>query len=149
MEEDGLNSPELAEPAQKLILIVDDEPGQLELFKHIAQREGFRTESATNGLEGLSKAEALSPDLILLDLLLPGTSGYEVLRGLQAAGNGGIPVIVMTARTMDRKTVEMVRQESNVKEFVQKPVSPDILAVAIHKLLKTRPATGKRPPLKP
>ncbi|OGR85044.1 MAG: hypothetical protein A3J74_07465 [Elusimicrobia bacterium RIFCSPHIGHO2_02_FULL_57_9] len=146
--EEGLGDVELADPAQKLVLVVDDEESQQDLLKHIVGKEGFRLDLAKDGSEALRKVEAMSPDLIILDLMLPGTSGYEVLRGLQSTGNGNIPVIVLTARTMDRKMVEMVRQESNVREFVQKPASPLILASTLHNILRTCPPAVKRTPKK-
>ncbi|MDE2237913.1 MAG: response regulator, partial [Elusimicrobia bacterium] len=85
------------------------------------------------------KAESLQPDLIILDFMLPGMGGYEVLRELQASGNGRIPIFVITGRHLDRKSVEMVRLEPNVKEFIEKPLRPAVLATTLHTLLKTRP----------
>lgn len=137
---------ELADPKDKLVLLVDDDESLLDLMEHVVKKEGFRTDRATDGNEALRKVDALSPDLILLDFMLPGMGGYEVLRELQAQGNGGIPVIVITGRHMDRKNIELVRMESNVKEFMEKPMRPALLAAAIHNLLKTRPADVNRAP---
>lgn len=144
MEEQS--SEELADPKDKLVLLVDDDESLLDLMEHVVQKEGFRTDRAADGTEALRKAEALNPDLILLDFMLPGVSGYEVLRELQARGNGCIPVIVVTGRQMDRKNVAMLRMEPNVKEFMEKPLRPALLAANIHNLLKTRPANVNRAP---
>ena len=140
MEEQNSAEHPLADPKEKLILIVDDDESLVELMEHLVQKEGFRTERSTNGADALKKAEQKSPDLILIDLMLPGMGGYEVIRELQAAGLGSIPLIVITGRAMDRKNIEMVRMESNVKEFMEKPLRPAVLATTIHALLKTRPA---------
>lgn len=126
-------------PADKLVLIVDDDESMLELMDHLVKREGFRTERASDGKEALRKVAALNPDLLLLDLMLPGMGGYEVLRQLQAEGSGGIPIIIITGRQMDRQAVEMFRLESNVKEFLPKPVRPAIVASHLHRLLRTTP----------
>lgn len=138
MEEDGVEH-ELADPKEKLILLVDDDESLLDLMEHVVRKEGFRTDRAMDGVEALRKVAALQPDLVLLDFMLPGMGGYEVLRELQARGDGGIPVIVITGRHMDRKNVELVRMESNVKEFMEKPMRPALIAATIHSLLKTRP----------
>lgn len=137
---------QLADPKDKLVLLVDDDESLLDLMEHVVQKEGFRTDRAVDGAEAMRKAEALSPDLILLDFMLPGMSGYEVLRELQARGSGGIPVIVVTGRQMDRKNVALLRMEPNVKEFMEKPLRPALLAANIHNLLKTRPANVNRAP---
>jgi len=146
MEEEGLPEPVLGDPGEKLILLVDDDESLLDLMEHVVKKEGFRTDRATDGNEALSKARALNPDLLILDFMLPGLGGYEVLRELQASGNGDIPVIVITGRHMDRKNIDMVRLESNVKEFMEKPLRPAVLATTIHSLLKTRPPDINRGP---
>jgi two-component system response regulator AdeR len=130
---------ELANPSEKLVLLVDDDESLLDLMEHVVKKEGFRTDRAADGNETLRKAEALMPDLIILDFMLPGMGGYEVVRELQSSGNGGIPIIVITGRHMDRKAVEMVKLEPNVREFMEKPLRPAVLAATLHAVLKTRP----------
>ncbi|OGS40159.1 MAG: hypothetical protein A3J82_08110 [Elusimicrobia bacterium RIFOXYA2_FULL_69_6] len=139
MENEGLPEPELADPKEKLVLLVDDDESLLDIVEHVVQREGFRTDRAMDGPEALRKAEALIPDLILLDFMLPGKGGYEVVRDLQASGNGGIPVVIITGRQLDEKQIAMVRMEPNVKDFLIKPLRPAVLSALLHSLLKTRP----------
>lgn len=127
-------------PSEKLVLLVDDDESLLDLMEHVVKKEGFRTDRAADGNEALRKAQALNPDLIVLDFMLPGMGGYEVLRQLQAAGCGDIPIVIVTGRQMDRQSVDMVRQESNVKEFLEKPVRPAIMASHLHRILRTSPA---------
>ena len=130
---------ETAKSSDKLVLIVDDDESLVELMEFIIRKEGFRTAKALDGEEGLRQTQALKPDLILLDLMLPRCGGYEVLRHLQTGEAARTPVIVITGRAADRTTMEMIRQEANVVEFMEKPVKVPALAMALHRLLKTRP----------
>jgi CheY-like chemotaxis protein len=132
-------------PGDKLVLMVDDDESLLDLMEHVVKKEGFRTDRAADGPEALRKAQALNPDVIVLDMMLPGLGGYEVMRQLQAAGCGDIPIIVVTGRSMDQSGIKVIRQEPNVKEFLAKPVRPAVLASALHRILNTapgRPAGG-------
>lgn len=126
-------------PAGKLVLLVDDDESLLDLMDHVVKKEGFRTDRAMDGVEALAKVAALNPDAIVLDFMLPGMGGYEALRELQSRGFGDVPIIVVTGRAMDAKSIEMVRQEQNVKEFLQKPVRPVMLTAALHRILGTTP----------
>jgi two-component system, OmpR family, response regulator AdeR len=127
-------------PSQKLVLIVDDDESLLDLLEHVVKKEGFRTDRATDGVEALRKVEALSPDLLILDFMLPGLGGYEAVRELQARGHGSVPIIVVTGRAMDAGAINLIKQEPNVKEFLAKPVRPALLSGALHRILGTVPA---------
>lgn len=129
-------------PGEKLILLVDDDESLLDLMEHVVKKEGFRTDRAADGIEALRKVEALNPDLVVLDFMLPGMGGFEVLRQLQAMGFGSLPIVIVTGRQMDRQSIDMVRQESNVREFMEKPVRPAAMAATLHRILRTAPATG-------
>ncbi len=138
------NTSAYGRPADKLVLVVDDDDSVRELIEFIVRNEGFRVEKAADGEEALNKARAVNPDLILLDLMLPKFGGFEILRELQSDENGSIPIVVITGRYIDRSTSDMIKQESNVKDFIEKPVKPHILAALIHKLLKTQPPLKKQ-----
>ena len=127
------------QPSAKLVLLVDDDESLLDLMDHVVKKEGFRTDRAMDGQEALLKVEALNPDAVVLDFMLPGMGGYEALRELQSRGYGQIPIIVVTGRAMDTKSIDAVRQEPNVKEFLQKPVRPAMLTAALHRILGTAP----------
>ncbi len=129
----------LSRPQDKLVLIVDDDDSIRELIDFIVKKEGFRTEKVSDGKTALEKAKNLNPDLILLDLMLPGYGGFEILRELQAYETASIPIVIITGRYADRTTVELIKQEPNVKEFVEKPIKVNLLSATIHKILKTRP----------
>ncbi len=134
MEEQGA----LADPKEKLILIVDDDESILDLMEHVVKKEGFRVERGSDGQEAVSKAQALNPDLIILDFMLPGMGGYEVVKELQGE-RSAIPILVITGRHLDRQSIDMVKRESNVREFMEKPIKPVLLGATLHRILKTRP----------
>lgn len=130
-------------PADKLILIVDDDESVRELIEFIIKKEGFRIEKASDGEEALTKARTVNPDLILLDLMLPKFGGFEILRELQSDDTGTIPIVIITGRYTDRSTSEMIKQEPNVRDFIEKPVKPQVLTSLVHKLLHTQPPVKK------
>ena len=132
-------SEELEDPKTKLVLIVDDDAGMVEMLALWVRSEGFQVETAASGDDALRKIEARTPDLILLDYMLPGTGGYEVAKELQIGDARSVPVFVITGRRLDRAQTEMLRTESNIREFIEKPVKPAVLASLIHRTLKTRP----------
>jgi DNA-binding response OmpR family regulator len=133
-EEENLSS-----PSDHLVMIVDDDEGVRELLEFVVKKEGFKVETAADGEEGLSKIRALNPSLILLDLMLPRYGGFEVLRQLQGGDTARIPIIIITGRYTDRTTADMIKQESNVMDFMEKPIKPPALSMALHKILKTAP----------
>ena len=130
----------MIEPGEnaKLVLIIDDDDGVRELLTFLVKKEGFRVECGVDGEDGFQKAERLKPDLILLDLMMPRYGGFEVLRQLQAGGLARIPIVVVTGRYTDRSTADMIRQESNVVDFLEKPLKPNILSATLERLLKPR-----------
>lgn len=132
-------SEELGDPKTKLVLIVDDDAGLVDMLATWVKSEGFQVETAASGDQALRKIDARTPDLILLDYMLPGTGGYEVAKELQSGDARGVPVFLITGRRLDRAQTEMLRRESNVKEYIEKPVKPAVLASLIHRTLKTQP----------
>lgn len=131
-----------AEPKDKLILIVEDDEGMRDFLEMAIAREGFRTTVAASGTDALAKVAGSPPALILLDLMLPDRGGYEVARELQQQEEvARIPIVMLTARRMDSRSIAMMRQEPNVADYLEKPVKPQILAATLHRLLKTSPPT--------
>ncbi len=133
------NTSTFGRPADKLVLIVDDDESVRDLIEFIVKKEGFMVEKAADGEEALSKARSASPDIILLDLMLPKFGGFEILRELQSDETGSIPIVIITGRYTDRSTSDMIKQEPNVRDFLEKPVKPQILSALLHKLLRTQP----------
>lgn len=125
--------------ADKLVLIVDDDREIMDLLEAVVKKEGFKVEKAEDGLEAQNKARSLLPDLILLDLMLPKAGGFEILQALQTDETADIPVVVLTGRRLDRTTTDMIRQQANVRDFMEKPVKAELLTSAMHQILRTRP----------
>lgn len=124
----------------KTVLVIDDDEGVRELLTFLVTKEGYRAESAVDGEDGYRKAESIRPDLIILDLMMPRYGGFEVLRQLQSGELAKIPIVVVTGRYTDRSTSEMIRQESNVVDFLEKPLKPAAFSATLARLLKPRPA---------
>ncbi|OGS13572.1 MAG: hypothetical protein A2234_01635 [Elusimicrobia bacterium RIFOXYA2_FULL_58_8] len=133
------NNAGFSNPADKLVLIVDDDDSVRELIEFVVKKEGFRVDKAADGEEALKKARTINPDLILLDLMLPKFGGFEILRELQGDETESIPIVIITGRYTDRSTSEMIKQEPNVKDFIEKPVKPQVLSAVMHKILHTQP----------
>ncbi|MDA8325037.1 MAG: response regulator [Nitrospiraceae bacterium] len=136
----------LGDPAEKLILIVDDDDSVMELFDFVARKEGFKTVKATSGEAAIKTARLLRPALVLLDLMLPKPGGFEVMRELQNDDTSDIPIVIITGRLLDRSTLELIKQEPNVKDCLEKPVEPQVLAALLHTLLETRAASNTKLP---
>ncbi len=146
MESDNSES---TRPQDKLIVIVDDDDSVRELLEFLVRKEGFNVETAADGEEGLGKIQKLLPNLVILDLMLPRYGGFEILRQLQQGETSRVPIIIVTGRYTDRTTADMIRQESNVMDFLEKPIKANMLAMSLHKILKTsspemRAADGKQ-----
>lgn len=134
----------LGNPGDKLVLVVDDDNSVLELIEFMVKKEGFRVEKAVDGAEALQRIQELHPDLVLLDLMLPRYGGFEILRQVQVGETANIPIVVITGRYTDHSTSEMIRQESNVVEFIEKPIKVPVLSALLHRILKTQPPEMKK-----
>ncbi len=127
----------------KVVMVVDDDESIRELLEYVVKKEGFGVVKAVDGEDALRKIDEASPHLILLDLMLPRYGGFEVLRKLQAGPTASIPIVVVTGRYTERTTMEMIRQESNVVEFLEKPLKTPVLAALLHRILGGEPAGSK------
>ncbi len=125
------------------ILIVDDEPTIVEVVGLYLQREGFRVLSAGDGLLALEMVEQQRPDLVVLDLMLPGLGGLEVARRLRAGGT--LPIIMLTAR--GEETDRVVGLELGADDYVTKPFSSRELVARVKAVLRrTQPAPSAPEP---
>ncbi|HVL68596.1 MAG TPA: response regulator [Vicinamibacterales bacterium] len=114
---------------RQTILIVEDDEDLRRLFRTALVLAGYGVIEAGNGLEALQRIDQLRPDLVVLDLLLPGVSGFVVHQDIAAqAVTREIPVVVITGSTVDAS-------ELNVACFLRKPVSPDRLVEAVRACL--------------
>jgi len=129
-----------------LVLVVDDDEGIRELLAVMIKKEGWRVETAEDGAEGERKALELKPDLIVLDLMLPRYGGFELLKQLQGTELSKTPIVIVTGRYTDRTTADMIRQESNVVELLEKPVKATRFILALQRILRPGVASGETPP---
>jgi two-component system, cell cycle response regulator DivK len=131
---------------QPLVLVVDDYQDAREMYTEYLEFAGFRVAEARNGLEALERAFALLPDVILMDLSLPGMDGWEATRRLKAdERTKRIPIVALTGHALAGHS-EGARK-AGCDAFVTKPCLPDALVVEIRKMLeqtqkKARPASG-------
>jgi two-component system alkaline phosphatase synthesis response regulator PhoP len=120
--------------ANERILIVDDEEDVLELVRYNLDRSGYQTETASSGEEALSKARKSSPDLIILDLMLPGIDGLEVCKKLKSdVKTEQIPIVMLTAKGDESDIVTGL--ELGAEDYVTKPFSPKILIARVRRIL--------------
>ena len=114
------------------ILVVDDEPKIVQLVRDYLERAGFAVSTARDGNEALMRARQERPDLILLDLGLPGLDGLEVTRRLRR--DSGVPIIMLTAR--HEETDKVVGLELGADDYVTKPFSPRELEARVRAVLR-------------
>ena len=118
-----------------LILIVEDEPPLVEMLKYNFESSGFRTSVATDGQEALFQAEELTPDLILLDWMLPEYSGIEICRKLRDRdATKTVPIIMLTARSEEDDRI--LGLNSGADDYVVKPFSPKELVARVQATLR-------------
>src|SRR5574343_206079 len=119
------------------ILVVDDEPANVLLFRAQLKTENYRVLSAHNGPDALALLPQELPDLILLDVMMPGMSGYEVARHIKDdPRTHHIPIIMVTALTDQHSRMEAL--ENGAEEFLTKPVNRPELLVRVRNLLKLK-----------
>ncbi|MEO6571080.1 MAG: response regulator transcription factor [Ilumatobacteraceae bacterium] len=117
---------------QPTILVVEDEPSFVEALQIGLGREGFHVEVATDGVQALEKFESVQPDLVLLDVMLPRTSGIDVCRRIRAVSS--VPIIMVTAKSSEIDTV--VGLEVGADDYVTKPYRIRELVARIRALLR-------------
>ncbi len=133
----ALSSPAAPTTRRLRVLVIEDERDLVEGLVYNLTREGYDTVASHDGQEGLRKAQTLLPDLILLDIMLPGLSGTEVLRELRAGERTrDIPVIILTARS--EETDQVVGFSLGADDYVTKPFSPRVLMQRIKALQRRR-----------
>lgn len=118
----------------KRILSIEDDPSFSRYLSYMLTKEGYEVITATNGLTGLRKALEENPDLILLDVMLPGLDGFEVCNRLRAeTKTAQIPILMLSAKGQDTDKVTGLRVGAN--EFLNKPIDREILLSKIKEYL--------------
>jgi len=119
--------------SRELILIVDDEPNIVQLAKLYLEQEGYIVESVGDGINALKKVESISPDLMILDIMLPELDGLEVCRRLRAKDDP-ILIIMLTAREDDIDKI--LGLEMGADDYLTKPFNPRELVARVKAILR-------------
>jgi signal transduction histidine kinase len=117
-------------PVQPLVLVVDDEARDRELLREVLEKDGFRVEEAVDGLQAMDRVHELSPDVVLLDVMLPGLNGVDVCRKLTANPRTvAIPVLLVTSQQGREDRLEGI--SAGARDFISKPVDIADLRVRV------------------
>jgi len=121
--------------ARENILVVDDEEDVLELVRYNLHKEGYHVETVSSGEEVIKKARIKLPDLIILDLMLPGIDGLEVCKILKSdSKTRNIPIIMLTAKGEETDIVTGL--ELGADDYITKPFSPKVLIARVRRVLQ-------------
>jgi twitching motility two-component system response regulator PilH len=116
------------------VLIVDDSPTELHVFQKMLEKNGFATLLATDGEEGLEKARAERPDIVLMDVVMPGMNGFQATRRMtRSPETADIPVIMVTTKDQETDKIWGIRQ--GAADYLVKPVSEKELVAKINAVL--------------
>jgi len=126
------------------VLIIDDDVDLLQLASLIFKKAGYQVITASDGLDGISKFFTHHPDLVILDVMMPGSNGFDVCQRIRQVSND--PLIMLTALNKEQ---DMLRGlASGADDFLSKPFNPEILLARAKAILRrTRPSPGDREPL--
>ena len=123
------------------VLVVDDEPRILRFVRAELESAGYGVETATDGAAALRAVEDGSPDLVVLDVIMPDLDGFEVLRRIRDFSS--VPVILLTARGSDADKVRGL--DLGADDYLTKPFSPDELSARVRAVLRRTAPAGKAP----
>ena len=119
---------------RRKILVVEDDPDQLEVIRLSLEAAGFAIGTAANGRDALVKTRSISPDLILLDVMLPGLNGFDVCESLRRdPATASIPIIMLTG--LRSQFGRFAGLESGANDFLLKPFNPNQLVSKVETLL--------------
>lgn len=117
-----------------LVLIVDDSPTELHVMQRALEKHGYETASAGNGEDGIRKAREMKPDLIFMDIVMPGVNGFQATRQLaKDPSTSSIPVIMVTTKDQETDRIWGLRQ--GAVDYITKPVSAETLVEKAHAVL--------------
>jgi DNA-binding response OmpR family regulator len=119
------------------LLVIDDDPGVTSLLRRGLSYEGFAVDTAPSGTAGLNLAREHYPDLVILDIMMPGMDGMEVLRRLRAADER-LPILMLTGK--DAPSDQISGLESGADDYMLKPFSLDVLLAHVRSLLRRQEA---------
>ena len=127
------------------ILIIEDDSDALRLIKYTLTQEGYQLVTGVDGLEGLKKAKEESPDLIILDVMLPGLDGYEVCNELRRnPETHSVPILMISAKARQEDKNTGLRLGAN--DYLAKPVNPSVVLASVTNLLPARTESSPENP---
>lgn len=118
----------------KRVLLIEDEPNIIEAIRFILSRDGWAVDTHSNGADAVEVVRAKSPDVLILDVMLPNRSGFDILKDLRADGaTAALPILMLTARgqTKDRELAERY----GVSRFMTKPFSNAEILTSVRALV--------------
>ena len=120
---------------KELVLIIEDNPENMYLMRYLLENYSYEVEGVITGPEGIETAGRIIPDLILLDIQLPGMDGYEVARQLrQNPETKKIPIIAVTSFAMVGDKEQAL--EAGANAYIEKPINPDTFVAEIEKIME-------------
>lgn len=126
--------------SKRTVLVVEDEPAIVDVVRQYLEKDGYRVALATDGQRAVDEFARLRPDLVLLDLMLPGLDGFDVCRRIRQ--QSGTPIIMLTAR--DEEADKLVGLELGADDYITKPFSPREVVARVRAVL--RRTRGSAPP---
>lgn len=124
----------------KMVLVVEDEPEIADIVRQYLEKDGYRVAVVTDGNRAADEFARLRPDLVLLDLMLPGTDGFELTRRIRAGGS--TPIIMLTARNQEAD--KLIGLELGADDYITKPFSPREVVARVRAVLR-RARGGEAP----
>ncbi len=118
----------------KKVLVVDDESDILDLIAYNLRKEGYELSTTTDSTKAVDIARSFNPDLIILDVMMPGLDGYEVCKQLRASTQIQSPIMFLTAKSGEIDHI--LGLELGADDYIQKPISPRILAARVKSLIR-------------
>jgi len=123
----------------KKILVIEDDPSVLRFLEHTLQREGYQVLTATNGLSGIRMARSEMPDLLVLDIMLPGIDGFEVCHRLRAEpATAKLPILILSAKAQEADKVTALQVGAD--DYLTKPVNLSDITSRVDILLAKKTA---------
>ena len=116
------------------ILIIDDSPTDVRVFSTMLERAGHRVDSCNNAEDGIERVRTTRPDLVIMDVIMPGMNGFQATRTLtRDPATADVPIVIITTKSMETDRVWGMRQ--GAKAFITKPVNERDLLACINDLL--------------